>query len=178
MIALTFRVVPPAECHCITKQNPAYERIGRGVYSDYDSTHESDCNPCPAWRWDLALDDDLHVGASHMSRPQAPAPVRTNLPNRLQHRIAAHPVKAIRRLIHMFQFDCDPSRSNIQWRRSVCAVLPIHRAGLIAMKVAAVAGKSDQVRHDVDSGSPTTVRAATVRERWRQPGGSGRDSRA
>ena len=73
--------------------------------------------------------------------------MRTYVPNRFEYRVATDLVQVIGRLIHALFLKCHTRGIYFQNWRSGSIVRVIDRAGGVAVEVAAVAGKGDQVSH-------------------------------
>ena len=76
------------------------QRIGSGSVHAVASHSDGD------WQAEPLLPPlGVNVITSHMGRRQSPSPMRANLLNRGQYRIATDPVKATRSLIHQFRLE-------------------------------------------------------------------------
>jgi len=91
----------------------------------------------------------MDVVASHMGRQQIPATMRTHFTNCFQYSVAADAVRAIGRLIHAVLLKSHPRGIALQNRCPRNIVRHVDGAGRLAVEVAAVAGKGDQVRHEM-----------------------------
>ena len=89
----------------------------------------------------------MHVIATHMSRHQTPAAMRSHLLNRFQYGVSPGLVQVIGRLIHALPLGSDARWIPLQNGGSRHIVRGIDGAGFAAVEVASVAGKGDQVSH-------------------------------
>jgi len=100
-----------------------------------------------ALRWNPRVHHGVHVIASRMGRRQAGAAMPTHLLNRFQYGVAPDLVQVVGGLIHTFRRGCGALAIRFQVRGSRHIVLAIDGARLVAVQVASIAGKGNQINH-------------------------------
>ena len=98
-------------------------------------------------RLSLRFHHCMYVIASHVGSQQCPAAMPAHLLNGFSYRVATDRVHVICRLIHALLLPRGTRRIFFQNRSSRHIVRGIDGAGTVAMQVAAIAGKGDQVSH-------------------------------
>jgi hypothetical protein len=86
-----------------------------------------------------------------MGGQQRPLSLLASLQQRGQHNLATAAIHLIRRLVHLPQFCRYPSRTGFEQTAPWQIVRAIDRAGCIAVQVAAVTGKRNQMNHGGES---------------------------
>ena len=96
----------------------------------------------------LAFDHNVNVGAAHVGRKHAPVAMRAVVEKRAQHCLTALAIHGIGLLVHISALRGDPLQIACYQAAPGQIMLPIDGTRFVAVQVAAITGKGNQVSHN------------------------------
>ncbi len=93
----------------------------------------------------VRLHDDMNMVRPHVRRPQRPTAMQTNLSQRAQHNHSSVSIEKILRLIHLSALHRDTLCISPRESASKHIMVPVNRAGFVAMQMRPIAGEGNQV---------------------------------
>ncbi len=101
----------------------------------------------------LGFDNQVNAVGTHMGGQQRPAPLSAPFPQCGQYHLPTGSIHAIRPLVHLLTFRHHSLRIGFEQAAPWQIVRSIHRTRCVAVQVAAVTSKCNQIDHNVGIGS-------------------------
>jgi hypothetical protein len=105
----------------------------------------------------LGFDNQVNVVGTHMGGQQRPALLSAPFPQCGQYHLSTGSIHAIRRLVHLLTFRHYPLRMGFEQAAPWQIVRSIHRTRCVAVQVASVTSKCNQIDHTSVSGQAPTA---------------------